>query len=313
MRVLALTGGVGGAKLCLGLAHLLAPEEALFVVNTGDDFSHLGLTICPDIDTLTYTLAGLANPETGWGRRDETWHFMDTLAALGGETWFRLGDRDLALHAYRSGRLAEGATLTEVTAEIHARLGIDHRCVPMSDQPIATRVATADGELAFQHYFVRDRCAPAVSGFRFAGIESAVMNPVIARWIASAPLDAVVICPSNPFVSIDPITSVPGMREALLGAGAPIVAVTPIIAGQAIKGPTAKMMRELDMPTTATAVARHYRGLATGFVLDERDSTQRAAIEALAIAVSITDTWMNTLDDRKRLARRVLEFAAELG
>lgn len=313
MRIVALTGGVGGAKLCLGFARITRPEDLLFVVNTGDDFTHLGLRICPDIDTLTYTLAGIANPETGWGRRDETWHFMETLATLGGETWFQLGDRDLALHAYRTARLTAGASLTEVTGEIHARLGIRPRCVPMSDQPVATRVTTPAGELAFQHYFVRDRCEPEVSGFRFAGVESAEANPEVARWITAGGVRAVVICPSNPFVSIDPILAVPGMREALQSAAAPVIAVTPIIAGQAVKGPTAKMMAELDMPASATEVARHYERLIDGFVLDERDAAQRAEIEALGLAVATTDTWMNTIEDRERLARTVLEFAGALG
>ncbi len=313
MRTLAVTGGVGGAKLCLGLAHELPPEDALFVVNTGDDFRHLGLTICPDIDTLTYTLADEANPDTGWGRRDETWQFMDALRSLGGPDWFNLGDRDLAIHVLRTDRLAGGATLTEVTADIHARFGIRHRCVPMSDDPVSTVVATTDGELAFQHYFVRDRCEPAVTGFRFDGIERARPNPAIRAWLEQQPPEAILICPSNPFVSVDPVLAVPGLLDALRASGAPLIAVTPIIAGEAIKGPTAKMMAELDMPGSATAVASHYAGRIDGFVLDSADADQQADIEALGLSVHVTNTWMRSLQDRRQLARDCLTFARRLG
>ena len=311
MRVVALTGGIGGAKLALGLTRLLGPDELSFVVNTGDDFEHLGFHISPDVDTLTYTLAEEANPETGWGRRDETWHFMEALERFGGETWFRLGDRDLALHAFRRSRLDAGATLTQVTGELCGKLGIAHDVWPMSDDPVRTRVRTPDGALAFQHYFVRDRCAPVVTGFEFAGIETAGVNPELVTALRG-PVRAVVICPSNPFVSVDPILDIPGMRDLLRGTGAPVLAVSPIVGGQAIKGPTAKMMRELAIPATAEQVAAHYAGLITAFVLDERDAAAQPAVEALGLDTVVAQTVMVTLQDRVDLARAVLDFIDRL-
>ena len=316
MKVLALTGGIGGAKLALGFTRVLEPDAVTFVVNTGDDFEHLGFHISPDVDTLVYTLSGEANVDTGWGRRDESWHFMDVAQGLGIETWFRLGDRDLALHVYRRERLAEGATLTEITREIRERLGVPQSILPMSDDPVRTRVLTPGGPLAFQHYFVRDRCNPAVTGFEFEGIESARVNPGIEALIdAWEPggrgdgLRAIVICPSNPFVSVDPILGVPGMRDLLKSAGVPIIAVSPIVGGRAIKGPTAKMMRELDIPASAPAVARHYLDLITGFVLDECDATRESEVAELGLATTVTRTVMSNLDDRIALARDVLAFA----
>ena len=304
MTVLALAGGVGGAKLALGLAKLLTPDEVVFVVNTGDDFEHLGLHISPDVDTLAYTLASRANPATGWGRADETWHCMETLEQLGGATWFRLGDRDLALHMRRRSLLDQGLGLTAATAILAQGLGIDHRILPMSDDPVRTRVQTPHGTLAFQHYFVRERCEPTVLGFEFAGAENAKLNPAI-RFDA---LDAVVICPSNPYVSVDPILAVPGMHDALHGARCPVVAVSPIVGGRAIKGPTAKMMRELGIPATAVEVAKHYLGLATHFVIDAVDARSRDAVAALGLETTTAQTVMRTLEDRIALARAVLAF-----
>jgi LPPG:FO 2-phospho-L-lactate transferase len=306
-KVLALTGGVGGAKLALGLSRLLGPESVAFAVNTGDDFEHLGLTITPDIDTLVYTLAELANPDTGWGRRDETWSFMEALAALGGETWFRLGDHDLAMHVERTRRLAAGASLTRVTGELARALGVRHTILPMSDDPVRTTVHTAAGALPFQHYFVRDRCAPAVSGFAFRGVEAARPNPAILAWLEDA--DGIVICPSNPFVSVDPMLAIPGMRAALAEARAPVVGVSPIVGGTAIKGPTAKMMQELDLPTTADQVAAHYGDLLDGFVLDQQDADRARHIPLPTV---VTQTVMVTLRDRVNLARRVLALIDEL-
>lgn len=306
-RVLAITGGVGGAKLALGLAHLLGPDEVAFAVNTGDDFEHLGLQIAPDLDTLTYTLSGLANQDLGWGRQDETWHFMSALEALGGETWFRLGDRDLAMHVTRTRMLAAGASRTAVAAHLARSLGVAHRILPMSDDPVRTTVLTADGPLAFQHYFVRDRCAPAVTGFEFAGSSDARPAAALMDWLASA--DAVVICPSNPFVSVDPMLSLPGFRQALRTARAHVVAVSPIVGGGAIKGPTAKMMRELGVPTEADQVAAHYGDLLDGFVLDAQDA---ALADRIGTATVVTNTVMLTLADRISLAESVLEFVARL-
>lgn len=313
MNVLALTGGIGGAKLALGFAKVMDPGQVSFVVNTGDDFEHLGFHVSPDVDTLVYTLAGEANAETGWGRQDESWHFMHAARQLGIETWFRLGDRDLALHVYRRQRLAEGATLTEVTREICQRLGVAQVVLPMSNDPVRTRVLTPDGPLAFQHYFVRDRCRPAVTGFEFDGIEEASINPEISAVLSSSTsgngLGAIVICPSNPFVSVDPILGLPGMRDVLRSAGVPIIAVSPIVGGDAIKGPTAKMMREMGIPASASAVAKHYQNLITGFVLDECDADCESEVADLGLATTVTRTVMSSLDDRMALARDVLAFA----
>ena len=305
MTVLALTGGVGGAKLALGLARVLTPDEVVFVVNTGDDFEHFGLPICPDLDTLVYTLAGLASDSAGWGRKDETWRFMETLERLGGETWFRLGDRDLALHVRRRALLAAGLGLTAATAALAPCLGVQHAVLPMTDDPVRTRVLTPEGTLAFQHYFVRDRCRPTALGFEFAGAAKARLNPRIPF----ADLTAVVICPSNPFVSVDPILAVPGMTDALQAANVPVVAVTPIVGGKAIKGPTAKMMRELGVPATAEAVARHYAGLATHFVIDRVDAACEAAVRGLGMRTAVAQTVMASLADRVALARDVLDLA----
>jgi LPPG:FO 2-phospho-L-lactate transferase len=300
-KILAITGGVGGAKLALGLAKILPPDEVLFVVNTGDDFEHLGLTICPDIDTLTYTLADLNNTELGWGRRGETWNCLDTLTALGGESWFRLGDHDLALHFHRTQRLRQGATLTEVTQEITTRLGIVHRMVPMCDQPVRTIVHAEQGPMAFQHYFVRDRCAPAVTGFHFEGIEGARLSPLLEAFLDQC--TGVLICPSNPFVSVDTVLAVPGMRAAL--SRLPVVAVSPIVGGIAIKGPTAKMMQELQVPATAAQVAAHYGDLLDGFVLDEQDAKLHGQLDPVTV---VTRTIMVTLQDRIELARTCVDF-----
>ncbi|MCR9277794.1 MAG: 2-phospho-L-lactate transferase [Pseudomonadaceae bacterium] len=307
LKILALTGGVGGAKLAFGLSKLLPPEQLAFIANTGDDFEHFGLTICPDLDTLTYTLAETANPETGWGRQDETWNFMAAMEQLGGETWFSLGDRDLALHHQRSQMLAEGSALSEVTDTVRRAFDIKHAIWPMSDSPVRTIVATPEEELAFQHYFVRDRCKPAVTGFRFDGIDRAAPIQEALNWLES--VDAIVICPSNPFVSVDPMLSIPGFRDRLKARSAPVIAVSPIIGGQALKGPAAKMMKELGVPVTSTAVAAHYGDLIDGFVLDNTDA--HAASE-VSCATVVTNSVMVTLEDRIKLAERTLDFASEL-
>ncbi len=310
MNVLALSGGVGGAKLALGLARTLAATDLTIVANTGDDFTHLGLRICPDIDTVVYTLSDLADKERGWGRQNESWNFMAAFGRLGGEDWFNLGDGDLAMHVCRSLKMADGMSLTKVTDDIASTLGIGPTILPMSDDPIATIVETPDGPLPFQHYFVRDRCEPAVTGFRFDGIEIAKPNPQLMDVLVGGTLDTVIITPSNPFVSIDPILSVPGVRDALKVLTAPIVAVSPIVGGQAIKGPAAKMMAELGLPSSATEVAKHYQGLIDGFVIDETDAAQAAAISALGMKVKVAQTVMRDLDDRKLLATACCDFAA---
>lgn len=311
-RYLALSGGVGGAKLALGLSKQLTPDELTIVCNTGDDFDHYGLHICPDLDTVMYTLAGRNNQEQGWGLADESWRVMETLAQLGGEIWFRLGDLDIATHLQRGELLRRGLSLSAVTQILCAQLGVDYRVLPMSDNPVATVVNTAQGELSFQHYFVREQCRPEVRGFEFRGIDEAHPQTAFLELLRSEALDAVIICPSNPFVSIDPILQLPGVRTALAECSAPVVAVSPIVGGQAIKGPAAKMLRELNLQNSAFAVAQHYSDILDGFVIDDADADQAGAIAALDIAVHVAPSVMTTLDDRIRLAAEVLRFADAL-
>lgn len=308
MKVLALAGGVGGAKLADGLAQNLAAGDLTVVVNTGDDFEHLGLKICPDLDTVCYTLAGIANPDTGWGRRDETWNAMKTWENLGGPDWFRLGDRDLGLHLERTRRLDAGEPLHQITAHFCAAWGVTAQVLPMSDNPIPTRVLTADGELPFQEYFVRLHCQPVVQGFRFENATGAHPAPGVLEAVGSA--DLVVICPSNPWVSIDPILAMPGIKQAL--AEKPVLAVSPIIGGEAVKGPAAKMYAELGFEPSADAVAGHYASLLTGFVLDSVDQDQEETIQRRGLKTLATDTWMRGQADRRRLARETLEFGLSL-
>lgn len=312
MKVLALSGGVGGAKLALGLANVLAPEDLVVLTNTGDDFTHLGLRICPDLDTVMYTLAGINNPETGWGRKDESWDFMKSLSSIGGEDWFQLGDRDLAVHIERTRMLGEGESLSTVTARFAAKMGVRHAIVPMSDQVVSTVVETKSGDLPFQHYFVRDRCEHVVTGVRFEGADAAKPAPAIQAALDDPDLGAIVICPSNPFLSVDPVLAIPGMRDALKNHAAPVVAVSPIVGGRAIKGPTAKMMSELGMPTTSESVARHYGDLLDGFILDEIDPVDALKVDRLGVRTMMSKTVMRSLGDRAHLAEVALNFALEL-
>jgi LPPG:FO 2-phospho-L-lactate transferase len=304
--VLALSGGVGGAKLVLGLSKVVPPGRLLVIANTGDDFEHLGLHVSPDVDTLLYTLAELDNPETGWGRRNETWTFMAALEALGGETWFRLGDGDLATHVERTRRLNAGDRLSDIIADFARRFGIATRILPMTDDTVRTRVLTSVGWLDFQRYFVEQQCRPEVEDFSFEGATAARSHQDFIAALAEPALRAVVICPSNPFISVDPILALPGVRHALLHCHAPIVAVAPIIGGKAVKGPTAKMMRELGMDVSAVAVAHHYGSLLNGFVLDQADAALAAG---LSIPTVSTNTLMRSLSDREHLAKVVLALA----
>jgi LPPG:FO 2-phospho-L-lactate transferase len=307
--ILTLTGGIGGAKLCLGLQRVLPAQSLRIAVNTGDDFEHLGLHICPDIDTTIYTLGALANTELGWGRKDETWTFMEVLNSLGGETWFRLGDGDLALHVERTRRLKAGESLSAITRDVATRWGVLPTVLPMSDDPVRTIVTTADGELGFQEYFVGRRCAPAVSSLSFRGAEAACIAPGLAQALDSPDLKGIVIAPSNPYLSVDPILALPGMRSLLGRSGVPRVAVTPLIGDAAVKGPTAKIMRELGIQPSPLAIVAHYRGLIDGFLLDSRDA---ALADRIDIAVQTCDTLMHTLEDRERVATSVLRFIERL-
>jgi LPPG:FO 2-phospho-L-lactate transferase len=308
--IVALAGGVGGAKLAHGLM-LAAPEDPLaVVVNTGDDFELFGLRISPDLDTVLYTLAGLANPQTGWGLAGDTFATLEMLERYGGETWFRLGDHDFATHLRRTERLRAGQTPTQVAAELAEALGVRARLLPMCDEPVATLVETPAGVLAFQDYFVRRRQADAVQGVRFAGIERARVTDAVQAACQAAEL--IVFCPSNPLVSIGPVLAVPGMRAALAAVRAPKVAVSPIVGGRALRGPADKMLAGLGHEVSALGVARLYRGLIQGMVIDRIDADQRSAIEALDMRVLVTGAVMASDADRRRLAAEVVAFGREL-
>lgn len=308
-HVVALSGGVGGAKLAHGLARVLAAGELTIIVNTGDDFRHLGLMVSPDIDAVVYALAGLSDPVKGWGRRDETWSFMAALAGLGGESWFQLGDADLAMHVERSWRLAAGEPLSAVTDRIRRRLGIGARILPMSDDPVRTRLLTDAGWLDFQEYFVHRRCQPAVRALEYAGAGSARAQADALVALGRPDLRAVVICPSNPFLSIEPMLALPELRAALGQTAAPVVAVTPIIGGQAVKGPAAKMLRELGLEASSAAVARRYAGLVDLFLSDAADP---APEPVPGVEFARAPTLMTRVEEREGLARAVLGLADQL-
>jgi LPPG:FO 2-phospho-L-lactate transferase len=307
--VVALSGGIGGAKLALGLSRIALADNLLVAANVGDDFEHLGLHISPDIDTLMYTLAGLDNTKLGWGRRDETWSFMETLTGLGGEDWFRLGDRDLAVHVERTRRLRQGETLSAITADFCRRLGVGPRVLPATDDPVRTKLRTDEGWLDFQDYFVRLQCRPVVRELAFEGARDARPHPDLLAALRDERLGAVIICPSNPFISIEPILAAPGMREALSACAAPVIAVSPIIGGRAVKGPTAKIMTELGMTPRAAAVAERYGDLLDGYVMDIADAQEAAHV---APRVTLAPTLMTNLAEREELARIVLEAANAL-
>lgn len=307
MKIVALAGGVGGAKLAHGLAQILAPEDLTVIVNTGDDFEHLGIYISPDLDTVCYTLAGLANPQTGWGRINETWNTIANIEKLGGPNWFRLGDQDIATHLERTRRMKAGQSLSQITKDFCAVWGINHTVLPMSDSPVRTMVDTDEGELAFQEYFVHRHCEPRVKGFRFEGVDSA--EPVIGAREAIESAEAIVICPSNPWVSVDPILRVLASALIQKGEEKKVIAVSPIIGGQAVKGPAAKMYTELGIEPSALAVAEHYRDLLSGFVLDNVDRQLSDKIETKTL---VTNTLMNNSSERARLATDVLNFVGSL-
>ncbi len=308
MKLTALAGGVGGAKLAHGLAQILPPEDLTIIVNTADDFEHLGLSICPDLDTVCYTLAGLANPDTGWGRSGETWNAISNIERLGGPGWFRLGDQDLATHIERTRRLKDGQPLSQIVREFCRIWGVQQYVLPMTDQAVRTIVHTDEGDLAFQEYFVHRHCQPHVSGFEFRGASQAQPAPRVMDAIQTA--GAVVICPSNPWVSIGPILSLPGIRQALKGRK--VVAVSPIIGGQAVKGPAAKMYRELGIEPSALAVAKQYEDILDGFVMDRVDAQLEDGIRRLNIQTKVAQTLMKNTPDRRQLAEDVLDFIGSL-
>jgi len=309
IRVVALSGGVGGAKLALGLQRVLPAGTLAVIVNTGDDFDHLGLSISPDLDTTLYTLSGTSDEERGWGRAGESWQMMAELERLGGPSWFKLGDKDLAVHLERTSRLKAKQSLSAITTDFAARFGVATRIFPMSDDPVRTLIDTQDGLLAFQEYFVRRRCEPIVRGVHIRGGSQAVAPPGTLELLGSSQLEAIVICPSNPYLSIDPILAMPCWRAALQDARVPVVAVSPLIGGAAVKGPTAKIMKELGLGVSPATIARHYAGLIDGLILDQQDTELASHCE---LPVRLARTLMTTLADREHLAREALDFAGTL-
>lgn len=310
MRVCALAGGVGGAKLAAGLQDALAPGDLSVVVNTADDFDPWGLRVCPDVDTVMYTLAGVANPEMGWGLAGETFEALGMLDRYGEDTWFKLGDKDLATHVLRTSRLRAGDTLTEIVGDLSASLGIPSAVLPMCDEKVSTLLKTPAGLLEFQEYFVRRRQKDDVLGVEIRGIEDAAPTDAVRDAVAGA--DLVVLCPSNPVVSVGPILAVPTLREALAATPAPKVAVSPIVGGKALKGPADRMLASLGRDVSSTGVARMYEGLADGMAIDRADEGERAGIEALGMRALLTDAVMRDAPDRTRLAQEVLAFGGGL-
>lgn len=311
-KYLALSGGVGGAKLVLGLSHVLGTEQLLVVANTGDDFQHLGLYISPDIDTLIYTLSGISNRDLGWGRQDESWNFMQACEELGMETWFRLGDKDLAVHLFRTRGMAQKLTLSEITRELCKQFKIQTQIVPMSDDPVNTFVKTAIGTLPFQEYFVKHRCLPEVTGIDYQGIGSAEMSSPFTQYLEDPALQAIIICPSNPFLSVQPILSLPKVRKKLKEMIQPVIIVSPIVEDHALKGPTAKLMKELGFECDVSGIADFYADIADGIIIDNKDSGYAEQIESVGIKVHTSNIVMQSLQDRKNLAREVIRFSKKL-
>ena len=305
MNIVILAGGVGGAKLADGFAQIIPPETLTIIGNTGDDFQHLGLTICPDLDTVMYTLAGEANPKTGWGRVDESWRTIEEVARLGGPAWFRLGDLDLATHLVRTHRLQYGDTLTEVTGHLRRQFGVGPALLPMSDQEAPTLIETAEGLMPFQNWFVGAQWQPPVEAIRLP--EDVRAAPAVLKALERA--DVVVIAPSNPFVSIDPILNVYPIRSMITDLPELVVAVSPIVGGEALKGPAAKMMRELGLPATAQAIADYYETLIDLFVYDLRDE---GSVSSTRCELLCTDTVMNDQATRTGVAQTILNYIEEL-
>jgi LPPG:FO 2-phospho-L-lactate transferase len=306
MKITALAGGIGASKLLLGLASVMPPEDITIIANTGDDIELVGLRICPDIDTVTYTLAGVINEETGWGLRGDTFECLAWLARYGEASWFNLGDRDLATHIFRTSELRSGLSLSEVTDQLRRSLGVRSKILPMTDSYTPTRVVTGEGEMHFQEYFVRRRCEPRVRDIRFDNIESAKPARGVLNAILEA--DAVVVCPSNPFISIGPILAVPGIREALRETSATVLAVTPIIGNKALKGPAADMLRDLGHQVSALGVSAMYSDFLDIFLVDKTDAHAADDLRTLDVRVFSADTIMNSLEDKRRVAARVLEI-----
>jgi len=309
---LALSGGIGGAKLALGLEHIFNSPKLMIAGNTGDDFEHFGLNISPDLDTLLYTLSGKSDLERGWGLANETWSFMKAMKEIGGETWFQLGDRDLAIHVERTRRLHEGERLSLITSSFCRKLGVKSQIVPATDDSLKTLVKTPEGILSFQHYFVKDQCRAKIIALQFDGSENAQPCSALEKVLESLLLKTVVVCPSNPFLSIDPILAILGLRKKLKKSKARIIAVSPIVGGNAVKGPTANNMRDLGFTVSSCSIAKYYSDFIDGFILDKRDEKEIAEIESLGIRVGLADTVMTDLQSKIKLAEDVLRFSETL-
>lgn len=307
LKIVVLAGGVGGAKMVNGLAQVIQPENLFVIVNTADDFEHLGLCISPDLDTVMYNLAGINNPQTGWGLNGESWHTMGALVEMGGATWFKLGDKDLATHLLRTHWQRSGYPLSWITAQLCRRLDVKSTVMPMTDSPVRTIVHSDQGKLPFQEYFVRWECKPTVQKIVFDGIDKAESNRDILAAIRMA--DLIVFAPSNPLLSIDPILALPGLRRMISAAQAPKIAISPIIGGQAVKGPAAKIMQELGLEVSPFGVANYLGDVLTHFVLDGQDEIHAERIAGLGLSALMTDTMMNSPADQARLAREVVDFA----
>jgi LPPG:FO 2-phospho-L-lactate transferase len=301
-HIVALCGGVGGAKLADGLQQCLPPGALQVIVNTGDDFEHRGLPICPDLDTVLYTLAGVANVEQGWGRANESWQVENEWRALGLDIWFKLGDRDIALHLHRREMQLLGMTLTQIAGALALEMRVPSRLLPMCDAPAPTVVLTDQGEMPFQEYFVKHRCEPVARGFRYAAEASATLTPEVHGALEDPDLEGIIICPSNPYLSVSPILAVPGLRELLVDSPVPIIAVSPIIGGAAVKGPAAKIMRELELPVSPLEIARSYRDFLDLMLIDETDAPLAASRGATDPALETASILMRTADDRRKLA-----------
>ena len=312
MTHLALSGGIGGAKLALGLEHIFNSPKLMIAGNTGDDFEHFGLNISPDLDTLLYTLSGKSDLERGWGLANETWSFMKAMKDIGGEIWFQLGDRDLAIHVERTRRLKEGERLSLITSSFCRKFGVKSHIVPATDDSLKTLVKTPKGILSFQHYFVRDQCRPKILGLKYEGLENAQPCPALEEALESSLLEMVVVCPSNPFLSIDPILAVKGVREKLKSSKARVIAVSPIVGGDAVKGPTANNMRDLGFSVSAYTIAKYYSDFIDGFMLDKGDENEISRIESLGMQVGLADTVMTDLQSKIKLAEDVLRFSKTL-
>ncbi len=312
--MVALSGGVGGAKLSQGLAAEMPAEDLTVIVNTGDDSWHYGLFVSPDIDTQLYTLSDRADLQRGWGRKDETWNAMDALRELGEDIWFNIGDRDLGLNLMRTMRLSKGDRLTDITADFARAFGLRETLLPMSDEPVSTQLKCAGTDYDFHDWFVAERCGPPVEDVVFRGADKASMTPEVEAALTDPDLGAIIVCPSNPYLSIAPILAVPGMRDALANSPAPVVGVTPVVGGAAIKGPTAAMMQNFGVPVTAASAAALHADIFGGYVLDRRDEDQAAEFAAIGngLPVALADTMMTDLDAKQALARAVLDFAGTL-